>query len=211
MEMTQMELDYIIMIQKYYRRYSLLIKMKTLQDSMTPALLTRCIDNYNDTIKNEHEININLKKTKIRLTNFPSHISENITKFVIAKRYNIMPTWDTDKGDLCINNKICKFIRIEVKGSVNLSNGPSSFGPTESWDYIYFVDGVNTQEKKYKVYEIRLSDLTEKWKNIKVNKTQTYHDQCKEKRRPRIKFTELQSQLGNDCKLIFDGHISELF
>jgi hypothetical protein len=201
----------ILYIQKLYRGYIIRKNNTTLKDGMTRELLENCIDTYNNTIENEQKINQSLQKKKIRLSNFPSHISENIVKYVINKKYKIMPTWDTDKGDLCIHNEICKFTRIEVKGSIDLSNGPPTFGPTEEWDFIYFVDGVNTHKKVYKVYEIRLSNQSEKWKNIKVNKTQTYHDQCQEKRRPRLTFKELKSQLGNDCKLVFEGHLSQLF
>jgi hypothetical protein len=206
-----MNLNSIIIIQKYYRGYYIRNKINYLQDSMTLKILDNCIDVYNNTIINEKQINMLLNNKKIRLSNFPSHISENIVKFVFSKIYKIMPTWDTNKGDLCINNKIHKFIRIEVKGSINLYNGPPTFGPTEEWDYIYFVDGINTYNKIYKVYEVRLSNYNNKWKNIQINKTQSYSLQCQEKRRPRIMFKDLQKQLGNDCKLIFDGHISELF
>jgi hypothetical protein len=177
---------------------------------MNYNLLNRTIDIYNRTINDEKEINTFLKNKKIRLSNFPSHISENIAKLAINKKYRFMPNWDTDKGDLILKTKT-RIIRMEVKGSINLFNGPPTFGPTEEWDIIYFVDGVNTMEKKYKVYEIKLSNNSHKWKNIKVNKTQTYYDQCLQKRRPRIVFRELQSQLGNDCKLIFDGNINELY
>ena len=150
-----------------------------------------------------------LKLKKIRLSNFPSHISENIAKFAICKKYGIMPNWDTGKGDLLID-KLHTFKRCEVKGSINLSNGPPTFGPAEEWDYIYFVDGVNNDKKIYRVYEFKLSNKCEMWQNIKVNKTETYHDQCLQKRRPRITFKELKLQIGNHCNLIFDGHISEL-
>jgi len=187
-----------------YRKHN-----KQLVDGMTFHLLNECIDSYNETITNEKRLNTSLTKKKIRLSNFPSHISENIAKFAINKKYNIMPNWDTDKGDLVID-KLNNPIRCEIKGSINLSNGPPSFGPTEEWDYIYFVDGIETHLKKYKIYEIKLSNQSEVWKNIKVNKTQTYFDQCQEKRRPRVCFKDIQSQLGEQCNLIFNGHISEL-
>ena len=64
-----------------------------------------------------------------------------------------------------------------MKGSLNLiSNSNNSFGPTEEWDNIYFVDGVQTSQKIYTLYEIKLSNKTELWKNIRMNKTQTYFD-----------------------------------
>jgi len=180
-----------------------------LLDGMNYQLLDMSIDNFNLTIKREEEINKSLKNKKIRLSNFPSHISENIAKFAIYKKYGVMPNWDTDKGDLILKT-VFRTMRLEVKGSINLSNGPPTFGPTEIWDRIYFVDGVDGKDKKYKVYEIKLSNDSHTWQNIKVNKKQTYYDQCLEKRRPRLTFSEIKSQVGHLCEVIFEGHISEL-
>ena len=200
---------YAIKIQSIWRGQQIRKMNKKLNDSMSYDLLNKSIDNFNITINNEKEINKLLKKRKIRYSNFPSHISENIAKFAIYKKYGRIPNWDTDKGDLIFKNK-SQIIRLEVKGSIDLSNGPPTFGPTEEWDRIYFVDGVNTSEKRYKVYEIILSNRSDTWKNIKLNKKQTYNDQCLQKRRPRLTFSEIQTQLSEYCKLIFDGHISEL-
>ena len=196
------------MIQSLWRGFSLRKKLLASQDKMTKPLLIQCIDLYANTITYEKTINTLLSKKKIRLSNFPSHISENIVKFIFAKIYNIMPSWDTSTGDLCIDNKLCKTVKIEVKGSIDLENGLPTFGPSESWDYIYFVDGIENHIKKYKLYEIKLPNTSEKWKNLKVNKTQTYFEQCQQKRRPRLKFSEIQLQLGNDCKLIFDDYFT---
>lgn len=44
---------------------------------------------------------------------------------------------------------------------------------------------------------------------MKINKNQTYQDQCKEKRRPRITFSQIKQQLNN-IELIFDGHINDI-
>jgi hypothetical protein len=200
----------ILTIQKIARGYLTRKKLRDLQDSMTVSLLEECIDIYNDTLTNEARINKKLKKKKIRKSNIPSHITENIAKFAYFLKYRIMPTWDTDKGDLEINNGMMRRRHLEVKGSCDLSNGPPSFGHTEPWDTIYFVDGIKTHEKIYTVYEIKLSNTSEKWKNIKVNKNQTFQDQCNQKRRPRIVFKSLQEQVGTDCRVIFDGHISKL-
>jgi len=199
----------IIKLQSVVRGMIVRDKLRSLKDGMNLDILEKCIDVYNDTIRSENNINKSLKNKKIRLSNFPSHISENIAKFAIFKKYNIMPSWDTDKGDLVLSLNDLHTIRMEVKGSVNLSNGPPTFGPTENWDYIYFVDGVNTFDKKYKVYEIKLSNTSELWKNLMVNKNQTFQDQCREKRRPRLTFRDLQNQLQNHCKLIFNGNISD--
>ena len=199
----------IIKLQSMVRGVLIRHKLRCLKDGMNVNILEKCINVYNDTVRSEISINETLKKKKIRISNFPSHISENFAKFAIFKKYNIMPSWDTDKGDLVLSLNNFHTIRMEVKGSINLSNGPPTFGPTENWDYIYFVDGVDTFNKNYKVYEIQLSNTNELWKNLTVNKTQTFQDQCREKRRPRIIFRELQNQLKTHCKLIFDGNISE--
>ena len=50
------------------------------------------------------------------------------------------------------------------------------------------------------------------WKNIKVNKKETYEDQCNQSRRPRIGFDKIKEQLPDKyCKIIFDGNIKELY
>lgn len=186
------------------------MKHKYLHDDMTPDLLMICIDAYIKTIETERHINKFLKNKKIRISNFPSHISENIVKFAIKKKYGIFASWDITPGDIIINSDN-QYLNIEVKGSINLSNGPCSFGHSEKWDIIYFLDGVDIIDKKFKIYEIKLSNDSPLWKLIKINKTQTFYDQCLQKRRPRIRFEEIKTQLGDLCQLFFDGHISELF
>jgi hypothetical protein len=78
-----------------------------------------------------------------------------------------MPCWDTDKGDIIINKKHI-FKQIEVKGFMSI--GPSSFGPTEKWDFLYFVDGQDIKNKKFKVYEVKLSNKNEFFRNINMSK-----------------------------------------
>ena len=49
------------------------------------------------------------------------------------------------------------------------------------------------------------------WKNLKVNSKESYHDQCVQKRRPRMTWNSIYKQLGQKyCKLVFDGYLSEL-
>lgn len=180
---------------------------KKLQDNMNIQKLIQCIDIYSNTIKMEKEMNTTLNHRKIRLSNFPSHISENIVKFVFYNTYRIMPSWDTKKGDLFIP---LLNIQIEVKGSIDLSNAPPTFGPKENWDFIYFVDGINNHNKIYKVYEIKLSNHSELWKTLPVNKTQTFYDHCHQKRRPRVLFKEIQAHFGEHCKMIYHGCIADL-
>ena len=81
-----------------------------------------------------------------------------------------MPWWDTDKGDLIIVNiagggDVIK--RIEVKAF--MSDGPSSFGPTETWNWLYFVDAKDTLTGFFKVYEIKCSNTSEEMKNVRIS------------------------------------------
>ena len=126
--------------------------------------------------------------TKIgRMPNFPEDISENIIRLLIEKEHNYTPEW-IKGGDLMYNND-----KIEVKTFT--SSGPSSFGPKESWKTIYFLDATKFLQNYYICYEVNLQNDDEKWKNIKVNKKQTFHDQCAQKRRPRISFSKILPQL----------------
>jgi hypothetical protein len=149
----------IILIQKIVRGYITRKKLKSLKDSMNLDILNNLLDNYIDNFNKLKEINKKLSNKKCRNENFPSHISENIAKFAIYKKYGIMPNWDTEKGDLVILEK-----QIEVKGF--MSDGPSSFGPTENWNWIYFVDAKDFLKKNFKIYEIKLSNKNNIWKNI---------------------------------------------
>lgn len=138
------------------------------------------------------------KKKKIRHANFPSEISENIVKFIFFQKYHIIPTWDTNSGDLQ-----CGTMSIEVKAFS--SSGPTSFGPTEKWDRIYFLDATRFLESRFRVYECNLKNTSPIWQRLRVNKKETFAQQCHQGRRPRICFSEIQKQLGHHCKLFYDG------
>lgn len=195
---------YATIIQKNIRRYLNNKKLSSKKDNMTLDIIKDLLENYIDTTNLFDNINKKLSKKKIRNPNFPSEISENIVKFSFFKKYKIMPSWDTDKGDLLVLNK-----KIEVKGF--MSYGPSSFGPTEKWDILYFVDCIEFKNKYFKVYEIKLSNKNEYWNNIKINKNETYYDQCLQGRRPRISFDLLHKQIDGHCKIIFEGNINNLY
>ena len=152
----------IITIQKIYRGYIIRKKLKSLKDSMTYNILNELLDNYILGYNQLKLINKKLSKKKCRNENFPSHISENIVKFALYKKYGIMPNWDTKKGDLELLNK-----QLEIKGF--MSDGPSSFGPNENWDWIYVVDGIDFINKRFKIYEIKLSNKDKQWINIVIS------------------------------------------
>ena len=87
-----------IKIQSFYRGYYVRQILLSQNDNMSYELLTKLLCKYNENLTFIKTFNELLSKKKIRNENFPSHISENIAKFAISKKYNIMPNWDTDKG-----------------------------------------------------------------------------------------------------------------
>lgn len=208
-----LSIDKIIYIQKNIRGFLIRKKLKQLKDNMTLDIINNLIDKYNEYINFLKDINKKLSYKKIRLPNYPSDISENIVKFVILKKYNVCGNWDTKSGDLYLLDKL-----IEIKGFS--SDGPSSFGPTEKWDWLYFIDCKDTLNKNFKVYEIKLSNNNDIWKNIiisgnniKNNIKKLGDTNCSTKGgiRPHICFNQIKIQLTEKyCKLIFDGNISDL-
>lgn len=141
---------------------------------------------------------------KNRLPNFPEEISENIIKEYINKIEKRKCKKSQSGGDLEIyeNKKINK---IEVKCFT--SDGPTSFGPTEKWSQLYFLDAKNFLNKKFKIYKINLSNESEFFCNIKINTEKTYRDVCEEGKRPRINFNQLKKQLLNNIELVYQGNL----
>jgi hypothetical protein len=182
-------------------------KLKKLKDNFTFDILKVMIENYNKNMVFIEHINKQLSIKKCRNENFPSHISENIVKFVLCKKYNIMPLWDTKSGDLELCNK-----KLEVKAFMSV--GPTSFGPKENWDYIYFVDAMDTKNLNYKVYEIKLSNCSSTWKNIIFSqKSGTYNDISIKNQRGNLRanfYKIIKPQIDNHCVLIFDGHLNDI-
>lgn len=62
------------------------------KDKMSLDIVLCLLENYTD-IKSLNNI---LDKKKIRQANFPSEISENIVKWIIYHKYNIIPSWNTN-------------------------------------------------------------------------------------------------------------------
>lgn len=229
--------------------------------------------------------NTNNKVTKlIRHPNTPSDISENAAKFAYYLHYKVLPNWNTPTGDLIINEE-GTITKLEVKA---IKCGPSSFGPTETWNkliMVFFSFEYNSDDEIIgnilTVKEIGISDNSEKWQQLKVSKgneelfvdmdesfelpfsdtdteeqkrktlekckiielktfcdklrikkatskkqiidnlisdnkikqrkSQTYGDQCKQGRRPRMLFEEIEKQLGEEeIKILYSGSFEEL-
>lgn len=195
----------ILLLQKTARGHLCRKNLRKPKDHMTIPLVLVLLQQYTAHYHYVCTLNNVLSKKKIRHTNFPSEISENIVKFVFYRTYGIMPTWDTDSGDLQ-----CGHMSIEVKAFSSI--GPTSFGPTEKWDRIYFLDATRFYHSFFRVYECKLKNTSPLWQQLRMNETETYGDQCRQGRRPRLCFQEISRQLGPDhCRLIFEDTFNETF
>ena len=173
----------------------------------------KLLSHYLTTCDVYRQVNQDMGVDKCRMPNFPSEISENIAKHAIRKRYGVTPSWNTTKdvknittrsGDLYLAG-----LTLEVKAFS--STGPTSFGPTEKFDQLYFVDATDYKNKHFIVWRIPISNTSDVYKNIKVSKTETIDDQNVAGKRPRQTFSKIKEQLGDRVEQIFDGSISELY
>ena len=152
-----------------------------------------------NSISKKHNITIPIRKA-----NFPEHISENIIKFIIHKLGDKTSTWNCG-GDL--------LSKIEGKQECKCftSNGPISFTPSSKWNCIYFLDARAWLKDHYILYRVPLTIDSEEWKNIKVNKNQTFEDQTKNGRRPRIGWNSLHPQIELYCHKVYEGTFESIF
>lgn len=159
-----------------------------------------------DYVKQRKESGKNLK-IKFRFPSIPEDISENLIKFIIHKLGDKSSKWmyKNKTGDL----------KSDVEGIQECkcftSDGPLSFTPSSEWDILYFLDAINFIDNKFILYKVTLKRTSDEWKNIKMNKTESFDDQCKQKRRPRIKWESLQPQIVNYCEKVFEGSIDDIF
>jgi len=100
---------------------------------------------------------------------------------------------------------------LEIKAFSSQEPSPTSFGPREKWDHLFFVDARDYKNQRFIVYHIPLGSNNPIFTSIKINATETYSEQCLRKIRPRKPFEQIQSLLPNNlCRMIFSGHIDEL-
>jgi hypothetical protein len=143
---------------------------------------------------------------KVRLSCIPEDISENIVKNIIHNKLNDKTSrWDCKKGDL----ESQKEGKQECKCFT--SDGPLSFTPTSDWDVIYFLDAREWLNDKFILYKMVLKRTSTEWKNIKMSKAQTFEDQTKQGRRPRITWESLYPQLGSHCSKVYEGTFDDIF
>jgi hypothetical protein len=139
--------------------------------SLEPSLdeIIKLLDKFEEYCRYVNELKQKYKR-KIRMPNFPQEISENLVKYMICDP-NV--SYFTKSGDLS-----CRGQKIEVK--CFSSTGPSSFGPTEKWDVIYFLDAVDHVNGKFTCYKISMNN--DEFGLIRINKLETYSDQICQKK-----------------------------
>ncbi len=158
---------------------------------------------YYDYRLSTHDI-CNIYKIKIRDPNFPEDISENIIKFIIRRL-------DNDPSCYWKGGKDLYSYKGFLECKCFTTDGPISFSPSSNWDFIYFLDATKWREKKFKLYKCKLKNISKKWKDIKVNSTDTFNDHAEEGRRPRISWSSLLPQIKSDVIILFDGNFDEFF
>ena len=181
------------------------VKIIMNKDTYTKRLL---IEQYNlhktyvlGRINTTREISV-----KVRLPSIPEDISENIVKYIIHnKLQDITSLWNCKKGDL----QSLKEGKQECKCFT--SDGPLSFTPSSEWDVIYFLDARKWLIDHFILYKVSLKRTSEEWKNIKVSKSQTFEDQTKQGRRPRITWEALNPQIEPYCKKVYEGIFEDIF
>jgi hypothetical protein len=185
-----------------------------LDDKYDELILRRRFTNFKNMYIGDEELIKN--GLKIRHQNTPEDITENITKFIIRKYENDKTcVWckGIDKkheltGDL-YSNKYEKTAPIEVKSFT--SNGPSQFGPDKKFGVLYFLDLRKWLDNEIILWKVTLNHLSNEFKNIKVNKTQTMGEQLLEGRRPHISWDNIYPQISSFCEKIYEGTFDNIF
>jgi hypothetical protein len=171
-------------------------------------------DNYTmDVLKKQYDIHMNYVLARkqsaktlnitFRLPSIPEDISENMIKFIIHKLGDKTSKWDCS-GDLYSTNEgkqECKCFT---------SVGPISFTPSSDWNVIYFLDAKEWLNDNFKLYKCILKRTSDVWKNIKVNKKDTFQKQCDDGRRPRIGWDSLFPQIKEHCNKVFEGTFQDI-
>lgn len=174
------------------------------QDKYTENILKSQFNNWLTWMRTQIELKELGLITRVG-AGMPEHISENMIKFILQNKCDDAScTWRC-AGDL-ISKKEGK-----QECKCFISDGPLSFGPTCKWNYIYFLDARQYLANKFTLYKIKLKNTSNDWKSIKVKKSQSYEDQCKQGRRPRIGWKSLYQQIKDFTEIVFEGSFEDIF
>ena len=185
--------------------------MNTLNDIYTRDVLEIRYNIYRTSYIATDEL-IKNRNLPIRHENPPEDVTENIAKFIIIN-YENDPSCKWAKciqltGDL-YSDKYTIEMPPEVKAFT--SDGPSSFGPKKKFGVLYFLDMRDWLNNKFILWKVNVSSDSSEWCNIKMNKTETNEEQCKQKRRPHISWDKIYSQIPDKCIKVYDGTFEGIF
>lgn len=143
---------------------------------------------------------------KTRRNGLPEHISENIVKYIVHNYLGDLECrWqgnvDDAPGDLSGGREVKSFT----------SDGPITFGPTQPWRQIFFLDAREWLNDELVVWMCDLPDTHEIWKNLKVSKKDTKGAQASDRRRPRLPWKDLYPQIKDHCKKVYQGTFEGIF
>ena len=173
-------------------------------DKYTKEVLQEQYNIHKNYVINRKESSKKLE-IEFRLPCIPEDITENMIKYIIHKNGDKTSKWSCKTGDLLSDNEG----KQECKSFT--SDGPISFTPSSDWDNIYFLDARNWLQNKFILYKVNLKRTSNEFSNIKINKNQTFIEQCNQGRRPRINWNALYPQIQNNCTKIFDGTFEDIF
>ena len=171
-------------------------------DSYTREILREMYGTHVAYVKSRIEAGKRLQ-IRFRLPCIPEDISENIIKFAIHRHGDTTSRWDC-KGDLLsakVGKQECKCFT---------SDGPLSFTPSSEWDEIYFMDARNWLDHHFIIWKCTLRRTSDEWKQIRMSKSQTSHDQCVQGRRPHITWKALYPQIQAYCEKIAEGTLEDI-
>ena len=150
----------------------------------------------------------------LRLPTMPEDISENLVKFIIHN-------WVGDKtskwtkgikgSGAKISGDLVSAVEKAQESKCFTSDGPPSFGPTEHWDVIYFLDAREWLKDHLVLWRVPLTNSSKEWKGIKINASETFGDHCDAGRRPRITWESLYPQIKDHAVKVFDGSFKDIF
>lgn len=61
------------------------------------------------------------------------------------------------------------------------------------------------------LWKVNVTNDSPEWKKLKMNKTETFEEQCIQKRRPHISWDKIYGQIGHLCEKIYEGSFEGIF
>ena len=141
-----------------------------------------------------------------RRPNIPEGLSESLACHILSTYYS-SPFLKGNTGDLVDSTGL----KYEVK--CFSSAGPTSFGPTEEWYSLVFVDLTKYKEGMVSVHEFPYSNHSSEMRNLPVNRKETFEMQAKNGRRPRITFSEFEKYIAKHSytlRTLYSGPIDRI-